>query len=166
MLEASPNLDRMFEALADPTRRLIVERLSRGPASVSELAVPFAMSLPAVVQHLQVLEQSGLISTQKIGRTRNCTIDTGALSLVEQWINDRRVGWEKRLDRLGAFLDAQDDPAFAALVERTFARMAGERRLAELYNKWFLRRLPTGETLNLPMSPQLEEMFRMLGQPE
>ena len=60
----------------------------------------------------------------------------------------------------------RDDPAFAAVVERTFARMAGERRLAELYNKWFLRRLPTGETLNLPMSPQLEEVFRMLGQPE
>jgi glutamate/aspartate transport system substrate-binding protein len=60
----------------------------------------------------------------------------------------------------------RDDPAFAAVVERAFARMAGERRLAELYNKWFLRRLPTGETLNLPISPQLEEMFRMLGQPE
>jgi len=60
----------------------------------------------------------------------------------------------------------RDDPAFAAVVERAFARMASERRLAELYNKWFLRRLPTGETLNLPMSPQLEEVFRMLGQPE
>ena len=60
----------------------------------------------------------------------------------------------------------RDDPAFAAVVERTFARMASERRLAELYNKWFLRRLPTGETLNLPMSPQLEEVFRMVGQPE
>jgi DNA-binding transcriptional ArsR family regulator len=103
------NLDHMFEALADPTRRAIVERLSRGPASVSELAAPFSMSLPAVVQHLQVLERSGLVSTQKIGRTRTCTIDTGALSQVEKWINDRRVGWQQRFDRLGDFLDAEDN---------------------------------------------------------
>ena len=107
-MQAAPSLDRMFEALADPTRRALVERLSRGPASVSELANPFAMSLPAIVQHLQRLEQSGLITTQKVGRTRTCSIDTGALSLVEKWINDRRMGWEKRLDRLGAFLDAKD----------------------------------------------------------
>ena len=103
------NLDHMFEALADPTRRAIVERLSRGPASVSELAAPFPMSLPAVVQHLQVLERSGLVSTQKIGRTRSCTIDTGALSQVEKWINDRRVGWQQRFDQLGDFLDAEDN---------------------------------------------------------
>jgi DNA-binding transcriptional ArsR family regulator len=105
MLEPAANVDRMFEALADPTRRAMVERLGRGPASVSELAAPLPMSLPAVVQHLQVLEKSGLIRTQKVGRTRTCTIDTGALSQVEQWINDRRIGWEKRFDRLGAFLD-------------------------------------------------------------
>jgi DNA-binding transcriptional ArsR family regulator len=91
MTDASPNLDQMFQALADPTRRVMVERLSRGSASVSELAAPFAMSLPAIVQHLQVLEQSGLVRTQKIGRTRTCTIDTGSLSLVEKWLNDRRV---------------------------------------------------------------------------
>jgi DNA-binding transcriptional ArsR family regulator len=109
MIPVQPNLDRMFEALADPTRRGMVERLSRGPASVSELALPFAMSLPAIVQHLQVLEQSGLIKSEKLGRIRTCTIDTGALSLVEKWINDRRVGWERRLDRLGAFLDAEDN---------------------------------------------------------
>jgi len=96
----------MFQALADPTRRRMVERLSRGPASVSELAEPFQMSLPAVVQHLQVLEQSGLVTTEKVGRVRTCTIDTGALSMAEKWINDRRIGWERRLDRLGAFLDA------------------------------------------------------------
>lgn len=103
----------MFQALADPTRRHMVERLSRGPASVSELAAPFDMSLPAVVQHLKVLEHSGLVKTEKVGRVRTCTIDTGALSLAEKWINDRRIGWEKRLDRLGAFLDALpagDDP--------------------------------------------------------
>ena len=108
MLNQQSDLDSMFQALADPTRRRMVERLSRGPASVSELAVPFAMSLPAIVQHLQVLEHAGLVKTEKIGRTRTCTIDTGALSLVEKWINDRRIGWEKRLDRLGALLDAED----------------------------------------------------------
>jgi DNA-binding transcriptional ArsR family regulator len=107
MLNQTPEpLDLMFQALADPTRRHMVERLSRGPASVSELAAPFDMSLPAVVQHLKVLEHSGLVKTEKVGRVRTCTIDTGALSLAEKWINDRRIGWEKRLDRLGAFLDA------------------------------------------------------------
>ena len=109
MLNQQTDLDSMFQALADPTRRRMVERLSRGPASVSELAVPFAMSLPAIVQHLQVLEHAGLVKTEKIGRTRTCTIDTGSLSLVEKWINDRRIGWEKRLDRLGALLDAEDE---------------------------------------------------------
>ena len=108
MIEPAANLDRMFEALADPTRRAMIERLSHGPASVSDLAEPLPMSLPGVVQHLQVLEQSGLVTTQKVGRTRTCTIDTGALSQVEQWINDRRTGWEKRFDRLGAFLDDAD----------------------------------------------------------
>ncbi|MBN9308592.1 MAG: helix-turn-helix transcriptional regulator [Devosia sp.] len=102
-------LDLMFQALADPTRRRMVERLTLGSASVSELAEPFKMSLPAVVQHLQVLEQSGLVKTQKVGRVRTCTIDPGALSLAEKWINDRRIGWERRLDRLGAFLDALPD---------------------------------------------------------
>lgn len=99
-----PDLDRVFTALGDPSRRAMVERLSRGPASVSELAQPLAMSLPAVMQHLQVLEASGLIRSQKIGRVRTCTIDSGALSMAEQWINDRRIGWERRLDRLGEFL--------------------------------------------------------------
>ena len=101
----------MFQALADPTRRGMVERLSRGPASVSDLARPFAMSLPAVVQHLQVLEASGLVTSQKVGRVRTCSLDTGALSLAEQWINDRRKGWEHRLDRLGDLLAENfDDP--------------------------------------------------------
>jgi DNA-binding transcriptional ArsR family regulator len=104
MLNQSAQLDLMFQALADPTRRAMVDRLSRGPLSVSELAQPLSMSLPAVVQHLQVLEASGLISTQKLGRVRTCTIDTGALSLAEQWINERRLLWDRRLDRLGEFL--------------------------------------------------------------
>ncbi len=106
MLNQSDPLDLMFQALADPTRRKMVERLSRGSASVSELAAPFDMSLPAIVQHLKVLEDSGLVTTEKVGRVRTCTIDTAALSRAEKWINDRRVGWERRLDRLGAFLDA------------------------------------------------------------
>ena len=111
MLNQTTNasLDLMFQALADPTRRMMVDRLSRGPASVSELAKPFQMSLPAVVQHLQVLEQSGLVRSEKVGRVRTCTIDSGALSLAEKWINDRRIAWERRLDRLGEFLAANED---------------------------------------------------------
>jgi DNA-binding transcriptional ArsR family regulator len=110
------NLDRVFLALSDPGRRIMVERLSQGPATVSELAQPMNMSLPAVMQHLQMLEASGLVHSQKVGRVRTCTIDSGALSMAEQWINDRRIGWERRLDRLGQFLTEtappkKDDPA-------------------------------------------------------
>jgi DNA-binding transcriptional ArsR family regulator len=97
-------LDRMFQALADPARRGMIERLSRGPASVSELADPLDMSLPAVMQHLQVLEASGLVRSQKLGRVRTCQIESGALQLAEQWINERRTTWERRFDRLGAYL--------------------------------------------------------------
>ena len=103
------NLDQMFGALADPSRRSMVERLSRGPASVSELALPLAMSLPGVVQHLAVLESSGLVKTQKIGRVRSCTLDASAMSQAEQWINDRRTQWQKRFERLGAYLDDLPD---------------------------------------------------------
>ena len=98
-------LDRIFHALADPSRRLIVERLSRGPASVSELAQPLPMSLPAVVQHLQVLEGSGLVRSEKVGRVRTCRIEPVALRPVERWIGARRTSWERRLDRLGEYLD-------------------------------------------------------------
>jgi DNA-binding transcriptional ArsR family regulator len=104
-----PSLDLMFGALADPSRRMMVDRLSRGPASVSELAQPFAMSLPAVVQHLQVLEAAGLVKSQKAGRVRTCRLDTAALSQAEQWINQRRTSWEQRLDRLGDYLNATQD---------------------------------------------------------
>lgn len=97
----------MFQALADPSRRIMVERLSRGPASVSELAKPLAMSLPAVVQHLQVLEASGLVRSEKTGRVRTCHIDLAALQAAEQWMMDRRKNWERRLDRLGDFLAEQ-----------------------------------------------------------
>jgi DNA-binding transcriptional ArsR family regulator len=104
MLNYSTQLDLMFQALADPSRRVMVERLSRGPASVTELAKPLAMSLPAVVQHLQVLEASGLVRSEKIGRVRTCRIEPTALRMAEQWITERRTSWERRLDRLGEYL--------------------------------------------------------------
>jgi len=102
-VEATP-LDRVFHALSDPARRNMLERLSRGPASVSELAKPLTMSLPAVVQHLAVLEASGLVRTHKIGRVRTCQIEAGSLQRAEEWINERRTQWERRLDRLGDYL--------------------------------------------------------------
>ncbi len=101
-------LDLMFQALADPGRRSMIERLSRGPATVSELAKPMAMSLPAVVQHLQVLEASGLVKTEKVGRVRTCQIESKALRQAEQWISARRTFWEQRLDRLGDYLAATE----------------------------------------------------------
>lgn len=91
MLNQNPKLDQVFQALADPTRRAMVDRLSRGPASVSELAKPFEMSLPAVVQHLQALEASGLVSSRKVGRVRTCQIEPETLGLAEQWLSERRV---------------------------------------------------------------------------
>ena|SRR5687767_9990124 len=99
------NLDSTYQALADPTRRAIVERLTRGPASVSELARPLPMSLPAVVQHLAVLQASGLVQSEKVGRVRTCRIDSQALGTAEQWIAERRAEWERRLDRLGDYLE-------------------------------------------------------------
>jgi DNA-binding transcriptional ArsR family regulator len=104
MLNQSRALNLAFQALADPTRRDIVERLTRDPISVSELARPLKMSLPAVMQHLAVLETSGLVRSQKRGRVRTCRINPEALSLAEQWINGRRMEWERRLDRLGDYL--------------------------------------------------------------
>lgn len=98
----------MFQALSDPSRRAMVDRLCRGPASVSELAQPLAMSLPAVVQHLQVLEASGLVRTEKLGRVRTCHIEPRALRAAEQWVNERRTSWERNLDRLGQYLAEQE----------------------------------------------------------
>lgn len=106
---AEVDLDLAFQALADPTRRGMVERLSRGPASVSELAQPFAMSLPAIVQHLAVLEASGLVASEKVGRVRTCRVQPMALSQAEQWFNQRRAEWEQRIDRLGDYLDRFPD---------------------------------------------------------
>ena len=98
-------LDRTFQALGDPTRRALVERLAAGPASVSELAAPLPMSLPAVMLHLKVLEQSGLVVSEKKGRVRTCRIQPAMLSEAERWVGERRRTWERNLDRLGAFLD-------------------------------------------------------------
>jgi DNA-binding transcriptional ArsR family regulator len=97
-------LDQVFYALGDPTRRKLVERLSRGPASVSDLAKPLDITLAAVVQHLQVLERSGLVRTQKVGRVRTCRIEPGGLDIAAEWIAERRTLWERRLDRLGDIL--------------------------------------------------------------
>jgi len=110
MLQYSPNLDLAFQALADPARRGMLERLTLGPASVSELARPFDMSLSAIVQHLKVLEAGGLVRSEKVGRVRTCQIEPGALSAAEGWINQRRTVWEQHFDRLEQYLEdtAQD----------------------------------------------------------
>jgi DNA-binding transcriptional ArsR family regulator len=111
MLQPSAPLDLAFQALADPTRRVIVERLSRGPASVSELARPFDMTLSAIMQHLAVLEASGLVRSKKVGRVRTCHIKPETLSAAERWISERRASWERRLDRLAMFLAEAEQPA-------------------------------------------------------
>jgi DNA-binding transcriptional ArsR family regulator len=106
---AEGEVDLLFQALADPSRRAMVERLTRGPASVSELAQPLAMSMPAVVQHLHVLERSGLVRSEKVGRVRTCTVEPAALRTAESWIAARRTAWEQRLDRLGEYLAEHPD---------------------------------------------------------
>lgn len=98
-------IDTTFRALAEPTRRAMLERLSFGPASVSDLARPFDMTLAAVVQHLQILEQAGIVKTEKVGRVRTCSIAPGGLDGVADWINARRAVVERQLDRLGQVLD-------------------------------------------------------------
>ena len=97
-------VDRAFHALGDPTRRAIIEKLSHGPVSVSTLAEPLDMTLAAVVQHLQILQESGLVRSEKIGRVRTCQIEPKGFALVEKWIADRRTLWQRRFDRLGALL--------------------------------------------------------------
>jgi DNA-binding transcriptional ArsR family regulator len=101
------DIDRLMHALADPTRRRIVERLGSGPASVTALAAPLAMSLPAVLQHLQVLETCGLVASEKVGRVRTCRLEVERLNMVQEWIDARRHAWERRLDRLGDVLAAE-----------------------------------------------------------
>jgi DNA-binding transcriptional ArsR family regulator len=97
-------VDLIFQALGDPTRRLMLDRLSHGPASVSELARPLEMSLPAVVQHLHVLEHSGLVRSRKVGRVRTCSLDPAAVRSAEGWLSQRRRFWDESLDRLGEYL--------------------------------------------------------------
>jgi DNA-binding transcriptional ArsR family regulator len=109
MLEQQ-RVDQVFHALGDPTRRALLEQLSRGPASASDLAAPFSLSLAAIVQHLQVLEESGVVRSEKIGRVRTCSIAPDGLRVAERWISERMKLWERRLDRLGAILAEQAPP--------------------------------------------------------
>ena len=109
MLSPKANIDRVFHALGDPTRRAMVEKLSERPFSVSQLAKPLNITLAAVVQHLQILEESGLVHTEKVGRVRTCRIEPAGLSVVERWIGDRRSTWERRFDRLGDLLAGPDE---------------------------------------------------------
>jgi DNA-binding transcriptional ArsR family regulator len=111
MLNQSDPLDMTFQALADTTRRTLLVQLSRGPASVTDLARPLAMSLPAVMQHLAVLEQAGLVQSQKVGRVRTCRMAPNALSQAEQWISARRAEWEGHFDRLGDYLETMKKEA-------------------------------------------------------
>jgi DNA-binding transcriptional ArsR family regulator len=103
------NIDGLFRALGDPTRRAILDKLCLGPLSVSRLAEPLGVTVTAVMQHLQILEESGLVHTEKIGRTRTCRIDTAGFTALQQWIHDHRTMWERQLDRLGEFLELDDE---------------------------------------------------------
>ncbi len=108
MAQAKVKADDVFNALGDPTRRAIVLRLVRGPASVSELAEPLGITLTAVKQHLDVLGASGLVSTRKVGRVRTCSFETKGLAVIETWINVQRTMWDQALDRLGDILDEEE----------------------------------------------------------
>jgi DNA-binding transcriptional ArsR family regulator len=114
MLQHS-SIDAVFHALSDPTRRAIVERLAKGPASVSELAEPFAVSLAAIGQHVQVLENAGVVRSAKAGRVRTVAVAPKALAAAERWFASHRARWEQRLDRLGAVLDVPDDEGDATV---------------------------------------------------
>lgn len=109
MSKAKVDIDRVFDALGDPTRRAIVERLSERPHSVSGLATPLGITLTAVGQHLQILEESRLVQTEKTGRVRTCRMATEGFSALEQWVRNRRSAWERTLDRLGEFLEEEGE---------------------------------------------------------
>ena len=104
------DIDRLFHALGDPTRRAMLDRLSLGPQSVSALATSLGITLTAVAQHLQILEECGLAHTEKLGRVRTCRIEPAGFDALERWIRDHRTLWERKLDRLGAFLEEEDHP--------------------------------------------------------
>jgi len=118
MLNKSTSLDLTFQALADSTRRAILAELTRGPSTVSKLARPLAMSLPAVMQHLAVLEGSGLVRSVKVGRVRTCRIEPKSLTLAEQWINQRRAQWQQHLDQLGHYLHTLAKPGGSHAKDR------------------------------------------------
>ncbi len=103
------NIDGLFHALGDPTRRAILDKLCQGPLSVSRLAEPLGVTVTAVMQHLQILEESGFVHTEKLGRVRTCRVDTAGFMALQQWINDHRTLWEQRLDRLGDFLELDEE---------------------------------------------------------
>jgi DNA-binding transcriptional ArsR family regulator len=102
----SEQLSGVFQALADPTRRAVLQRLGAGPASVSELAQPFEMALPSFMKHIRLLEESGWIRTRKQGRVRTCAIETGPFTAMEAWLSEQRALWEGRTDRLERFVTA------------------------------------------------------------
>ena len=104
-----PQIDRLFHALGDPTRRAILDLLSRGPISVTRLAEPLGITLTAVGQHLQILEESDLVRTEKVGRVRTCRIEPAGFSLLEKWIREHRSHWELSLDRLAGFLSDENE---------------------------------------------------------
>jgi DNA-binding transcriptional ArsR family regulator len=103
-------MDQLYRAFADPSRRSMIERLAQGPASVTELAAPLAMSLAAVVQHLAVLEDAGVVTSRKVGRVRTCRLEPEGLRRAEAWLAEQRSDWERRFDRLGDVLAEADDP--------------------------------------------------------
>jgi DNA-binding transcriptional ArsR family regulator len=103
------NIDALFHALGDPKRRAILDRLCQGPVSVSRLAAPLGVTVTAVMQHLQILEESGLVHTEKLGRIRTCRIETAGFTALQQWLNDHRTLWERRLDQLGEFLELDEE---------------------------------------------------------
>ena len=109
MTQNEPDEGRVFQALGDATRRAMLERLTAGPMSVSRLAEPFHMSLTAVMQHLQVLEEAGLVKTEKTGRVRSCRVEAAGLRAAEAWLRDRRPEWDRKLDLLGEFLEQTEE---------------------------------------------------------
>jgi len=109
MSRQNRQIDRLFHALGDPTRRAIIDRLTDGPTSVSRLAEPLGVTLTAVAQHLQILEEAGLVHTEKLGRVRTCRMEAGGLRVLEQWIRDHRTAWDRKLDRLGDLLAEEDE---------------------------------------------------------
>ena len=109
MKKEDGRIERLFHALGDPTRRAILDRLAEGPASVSRLAEPLGITLTAVAQHLQILEESGLVKTEKVGRVRGCRIEPAGFKLLEQWVREHRLSWENKLARLGELLAEEDE---------------------------------------------------------